>query len=103
MKLTYRGVRYDAPPSPDFKMGPVVATGVYRGAPVTFRALAEMPEQPSYQLTWRGVPYQSGPTVGRGEPTGEAVTSVRVTMSSVVITAADVDSSAENGHSCTSV
>ncbi|MDJ0708085.1 MAG: DUF4278 domain-containing protein [Leptolyngbyaceae cyanobacterium MO_188.B28] len=66
MKLTYRGVNYDYTPNPVPKFGSVFATGTYRGAPVSFRALAEMPEQPSFDLKWRGVPYRSGPKVQKG-------------------------------------
>jgi hypothetical protein len=60
MKLTYRGKSYDAPSSPTLKMGETIDTGTYRGAPVVFRALAEVPAQPINDLTWRGVPYRTG-------------------------------------------
>jgi hypothetical protein len=60
MKLSYRGVSYDYTPNPTPKMGPTIGTGTYRGHPVTFNAIAEMPEQPSADLTWRGVDYRSG-------------------------------------------
>jgi hypothetical protein len=60
MQLTYRGVSYDYTPNPMPPMGPSFATGTYRGAPVTFCALQEMPAQPSEDLVWRGVPYRSG-------------------------------------------
>ncbi|HIK44997.1 MAG TPA: DUF4278 domain-containing protein [Leptolyngbyaceae cyanobacterium M65_K2018_010] len=60
MKLTYRGVSYDYTPNPVPPMGPVFDVGSYRGATVAFRALAEVPPQPSADLTWRGVPYRSG-------------------------------------------
>ncbi|MEO0828517.1 MAG: DUF4278 domain-containing protein [Cyanobacteria bacterium J06635_1] len=63
MLLTYRGVSYNYTPNPMPKFAPVYAMGSYRGAPVSFYALAEVPEQLSFDLTWRGVPYRSGPTV----------------------------------------
>lgn len=61
MKLTYRGVSYDHTPNPMPKMGTPFATGMYRGAPVAFSAVAEPVEQPAADLTWRGVPYHRGP------------------------------------------
>jgi hypothetical protein len=60
MKLTYRGVSYDYTPNPVPQKGSVIGTGTYRGAAVTFNALAEQPPQPSADLTWRGVPYRAG-------------------------------------------
>lgn len=60
MKLTYRGVSYDYTPNPVPKMGPAYDVGSYRGAAVTFRAVAETPEQPGADLTWRGVAYHTG-------------------------------------------
>jgi hypothetical protein len=62
MQLTYRGINYDYTPNPAPKMGPTIDTGHYRGAPVTFQAMAELPEQPAADLTWRGVDYQTGLT-----------------------------------------
>lgn len=63
MLLTYRGVSYDYTPNPIPKFAPMYAMGSYRGAPVSFYALAEVPEQLSFDLTWRGVPYRSGAVV----------------------------------------
>ncbi len=60
MKLTYRGICFDAPVSPAPKTGETIDTGNYRGAPVVFKALAEIPAQPANDLTWRGVPYRTG-------------------------------------------
>ncbi len=60
MQLTYRGTSYDYTPNPVPNLGPALGTGYYRGAPVTFQAMAELPEQPAADLTWRGVPYQTG-------------------------------------------
>ncbi|MFQ4137643.1 DUF4278 domain-containing protein [Nodosilinea sp. PGN35] len=60
MKLTYRGISYDAPSHPAPKLGETIDTGHYRGAPVGFSALAELPVQPANDLTWRGVPYRTG-------------------------------------------
>lgn len=59
MKLTYRGVSYESTPQPAPKFGPTIATGSYRGSAVEFRTLAEVPSQPSYELSWRGVRYRS--------------------------------------------
>jgi hypothetical protein len=60
MKLTYRGISYDSTPNPVPKLGDTIDTGIYRGAPVVFKALAEVPAQPANDLTWRGVPYRTG-------------------------------------------
>lgn len=70
MKLTYRGVSYDYTPNPMPKMGDTFETGTYRGAPVAFRAVADLPDQPATDLTWRGVPYHRGSTatVAKVEP-----------------------------------
>lgn len=59
MKLTYRGVSYDYTPNP-VPPTSVFAMGKYRGATVPFRAVTEVPAQPSEDLVWRGVHYQSG-------------------------------------------
>ncbi len=72
MKLTYRGVSYDYTPNPVPKKGSVIGTGTYRGADVTFNALAEQPPQPSADLTWRGVPYRTGTTPPASAPVVEA-------------------------------
>jgi hypothetical protein len=60
MKLTYRGISYDSASSPAPQMGETTGTGRYRGAPVAFRALANLPDQPAANVTWRGVPYRAG-------------------------------------------
>ncbi|MEA5450944.1 DUF4278 domain-containing protein [Leptolyngbya sp. CCNP1308] len=60
MKLTYRGNSYDAPSNPTPAPGKTIDTGNYRGAPVVFKAVAELPAQPAADLTWRGVPYRTG-------------------------------------------
>ncbi len=72
MKLTYRGVSYDYTPNPVPKKGSVIGTGTYRGAAVTFNALAEQPPQPSADLTWRGVPYPTGTPAAVAAPGVEA-------------------------------
>jgi hypothetical protein len=69
MKLTYRGVSYDYTPNPAPKLGPAYDMGTYRGAPITFHAMAELPAQPGADLTWRGVPYRSGIEATVTEPT----------------------------------
>lgn len=65
MKLTYRGVSYDYTPNPVPRFGPAFASGTYRGVPVNFYPLAEIPSQPAHDLTYRGVHYRSG---GGGQP-----------------------------------
>lgn len=60
MKLTYRGISYDSASSPAPQMGETTGTGRYRGVPLVFRALANLPAQPANHLTWRGVPYRAG-------------------------------------------
>ncbi|MBW4485891.1 MAG: DUF4278 domain-containing protein [Tildeniella torsiva UHER 1998/13D] len=60
MKLTYRGNSYDAPSNPTPALGETIDTGNYRGAPVVFKAVAELPAQPAADLTWRGVPHRTG-------------------------------------------
>ncbi len=72
MKLTYRGVSYDYTPNPTPQKGSVIGTGIYRGAEVTFNALAEQPPQPSADLTWRGVAYHTGTVAAAHTPVVEA-------------------------------
>ncbi|PZV11286.1 MAG: hypothetical protein DCF21_17135 [Leptolyngbya sp.] len=60
MNLTYRGISYDSASSPAPQMGETTGTGRYRGVPLVFRALANLPAQPANHLTWRGVPYRAG-------------------------------------------
>ncbi|HEY9738173.1 MAG TPA: DUF4278 domain-containing protein [Trichocoleus sp.] len=74
MKLTYRGVSYDYTPNPAPKYGPTIATGNYRGSAVEFRALAEVPPQPSHELSWRGIRYRSGTVVPAAAPAVEMAT-----------------------------
>ena len=76
MKLTYRGVSYDYTPNPTPKKGAVIGTGTYRGAAVTFNALAEQPPQPSADLNWRGVPYRTGTTAPVNAPVAETTAAV---------------------------
>ena len=72
MKLTYRGVSYNYTPNPMPKKGSVIDTGTYRGAAVSFNALAEQPPQPSADLTWRGVSYQTGTPAAEAAPVATA-------------------------------
>jgi hypothetical protein len=81
MKLTYRGVSYDYTPNSTPSMGPTIATGTYRGNATTFHALAEMPPQPSEDLTCRGVDYRSGTAV----PPVVAPTPMAVAMEPVAV------------------
>ncbi|WOD37600.1 DUF4278 domain-containing protein [Nodosilinea sp. E11] len=60
MKLTYRGISYDATPSAAPQLSKTLAVGRYRGAPVVLNTLAELPAQPGDNLTWRGVPHRTG-------------------------------------------
>lgn len=86
MQLTYRGVRYDYTPNPAPKFGAVLATGTYRGAPVSFRTLATMPAQPRFLLTWRGNQYLSGPKVQPTAPATAAVVQDPQTAPNPVVT-----------------
>jgi len=79
MKLTYRGVSYDYTPNPVPQKGSVIGTGTYRGAAVTFNALAEQPPQPAADLVWRGVPYRVG------TPATVAVSAVEVPVAAPVV------------------
>jgi Domain of unknown function (DUF4278) len=60
MQLIYRGVRYEATPTPvEVQEGAI--GGQYRGAPWRCRTLAAAPlPQPVHQLKYRGVPYTTG-------------------------------------------
>jgi Domain of unknown function (DUF4278) len=81
MKLTYRGNSYDAPSNPMPKMGETIDTGNYRGAPVVFEAVAELPAQPAADLTWRGVPYRTGiaaPVAAPQEPIASQIAPVAI-------------------------
>ncbi|PSN10910.1 hypothetical protein C7293_26310 [filamentous cyanobacterium CCT1] len=60
MKLTYRGISYDATPNPAPKLSQTTDIGHYRGVPTVFSAMAELPAQPAADLSWRGVPYRAG-------------------------------------------
>jgi hypothetical protein len=60
MKLTFRGVSYDYLPHATPVPGPTYGQGTYRGTPITFQAMAELPAQPGADLAWRGVPYRNG-------------------------------------------
>ena len=95
MKLTYRGVSYDYTPNPVPKFGSVFAVGTYRGAPVSFRALAEMPEQPSFDLKWRGVSYRSGPKVQRAQPAVQAAAPETILTASAAKSEPDAPSTPE--------
>jgi hypothetical protein len=62
MKLTYRGIDYNYIPTPAPEFAPAIAIGHYRGATYPIRNAARIPEQPAFNLMWRGVPYRSGST-----------------------------------------
>lgn len=80
MKLTYRGVSYDYTP-PKVEYGPIYASGQYRGAPVVFRTLKDIPiEQPSYNLKYRGVTYASGMAAQTQKRANEAAEGVEATL-----------------------
>lgn len=76
MQLTYRGTNYEYKPNPVPEFGPVLATGIYRGASVSFRALAEIPKQLRSVLKWRGALYNSSNSdAGSIQPTAQATAS----------------------------
>ena len=79
MKLTYRGVSYDYTPNQVPPQGATIGTGVYRGASVAFNALAEIPQQPEANLTWRGVSYHTGTPAPVAAPVTEARPTTAVT------------------------
>lgn len=68
MKLTYRGVSYDYTPNPTPATQLNVSQGTYRGVPTQFYTWMSVPEQPSVDLTWRGVPYRTGTPVSVAQP-----------------------------------
>jgi hypothetical protein len=80
MKLTYRGVSYNSTPNPVPPLGQTIDTGHYRGAPVTFRTMAEVPAQPTEDLAWRGVAYRSGGTADPANLTPEPAAPVPVAI-----------------------
>jgi len=96
MKLTYRGAHYDYAPNPIPKFGPVLATGTYRGAPVSFQTLAEMPEQPRFMLKWRGIPYRSGLKIHKVQPTVPAATAEMTAAAPVATSEPGIPSAPES-------
>lgn len=87
MKLTYRGVNYDYTPNSVPQKGSAIDTGTYRGASVTFYALAEQPPQPRADLTWRGVPYRSGTQVPVADSAVEPAVAEPVVIERIIVTA----------------
>ena len=88
MLLTYRGVSYNYTPNPRPRFAPVFAIGTYRGGLVPFRILADRLERPSFDLTWRGVHYQSG---------SDAQAAIQATIPPVVAPETHSDALAEDG------
>ncbi|TVP70065.1 MAG: DUF4278 domain-containing protein [Leptolyngbya sp. LCM1.Bin17] len=80
MKLTYRGVSYDYTPNATPLKGSVYDTGTYRGHPVAFQALTELPAQPEADLTWRGVAYHRGHGAVSSEPVSTPVANAPATV-----------------------
>lgn len=77
MKLTYRGVQYDYTP-PAVAMKTTAEVGKYRGVDIRFRTVQRNPvQQPTLDLVYRGVAYQ----------TGEAVPASTATVASPVASA----------------
>lgn len=60
MKLTYRGVSYDYTP-PTVKSNVTDEVGKFRGVDIRFRTVKKAPvQQPTLDLVYRGVAYQTG-------------------------------------------
>ncbi len=83
MKLTYRGVSYDYTP-PTVESNITDDVGKFRGVDIRFRTVKEAPvQQPTVDLVYRGVAYQSGtPAVADAavvEPTPVATAAVAST------------------------
>lgn len=69
MKLTYRGVSYNYTPN-SIPVTPINGyIGKYRGVPTQFNPWADVPDQPSVYLTWRGVSYCPGAPAPLTAPT----------------------------------
>jgi hypothetical protein len=63
MKLTYRGVEYDYT-APKVEVGTASDIGKYRGVDIRFRTVKKAPvQQPSLDLIYRGVAYNTGNAV----------------------------------------
>ena len=92
MKLTYRGISYDSASSPAPQMGETTDKGHYRGAPVVFRALANLPNQPAANLTWRGVPYRAG-IMAPADPAAAAVPVVAIPAVAASVAVSEVAAS----------
>lgn len=95
MKLTYRGISYDFTPNSALKLGKAIGTGFYRGAPVTFRSMTELPFQPAANLTWRGVPYRGGtvvPSASTNAVTPVTPVEIPAVAASVAVPAAEATS-----------
>ncbi|NER79853.1 MAG: DUF4278 domain-containing protein [Leptolyngbya sp. SIO1D8] len=85
MKLTYRGIQYDYTP-PTVEMRTTSEVGHYRGVDIRFRTVKKNPvQQPTLDLVYRGVAYQTGeaaaPKVANTEaPAGTSVPAVDIEL-----------------------
>jgi hypothetical protein len=81
MKLTYRGIGYDYEP-PSIDMMESEFGGKYRGNAWTVRYPRHVPvPQPVATLKYRGVPYQTGQTLGSRTPVTASVPAAAIAVS----------------------
>ncbi|TVQ06895.1 MAG: DUF4278 domain-containing protein [Leptolyngbya sp. DLM2.Bin27] len=87
MKLTYRGVSYDYTP-PTVETSVTDDAGKFRGVDIRFRTVKKAPvQQPTLDLVYRGVAYQSG-TPAAATVVTPAVEAPAVALSPAASTAA---------------
>ncbi|MEM0979435.1 MAG: DUF4278 domain-containing protein [Cyanobacteria bacterium P01_H01_bin.58] len=84
MKLTYRGVQYDYTP-PAVEMKTTAEVGKYRGVDIRFRTVQKNPvQQPTLDLIYRGVAYQTGETAPAAAPVAAPAAATALTTSTAV-------------------
>ncbi|MEL6222176.1 MAG: DUF4278 domain-containing protein [Cyanobacteria bacterium J06627_8] len=73
MKLTYRGIRYDAVFNELLTNAGVTAFGMYRGVGMLFRSAVSIPKPLDISLKWRGIAYCMGSPVKQDNITADQV------------------------------
>lgn len=92
MKLTYRGVQYDYNP-PTVDMQQVDEAGKFRGVDIRFRNVKKAPvQQPTLDLVYRGVAYQTGHSTDAIQPVVEPVSAA--TSAGAEVSTGDVEGKA---------
>lgn len=83
MQLTYRGVKYDYnPPTVELKSAEDV--GKFRGVDIRFRTVKKAPvHQPTLDLVYRGVAYQTGQSATEAAPVSAPVVATAPTTARV--------------------